>query len=150
MDADVIVVDADERGRLTGAVAARARSTRSADADGLFAVVATAGTTNAGLVDDLDGVADVCRRARALVARRRRLRRRGAGGADAPAHRFAGIERADCFVVDPHKWLFAPFDCGALLYRDPAVARAAHTQHAAYLDGSTAARSGTRPTTPST
>jgi glutamate/tyrosine decarboxylase-like PLP-dependent enzyme len=36
--------------------------------------------------------------------------------------------------VDPHKWLFAPFDCCALLYRDPDVARGAHTQHAEYLD----------------
>ena len=36
--------------------------------------------------------------------------------------------------MDPHKWLFAPFDCCALLYREPALARAAHTQHASYLD----------------
>ena len=41
---------------------------------------------------------------------------------------------ADSFIVDPHKWLFAPFDCCALLYREPALARAAHTQHASYLD----------------
>ncbi|MEC9426319.1 MAG: pyridoxal-dependent decarboxylase, partial [Actinomycetota bacterium] len=34
----------------------------------------------------------------------------------------------------PHKWLFSPFDCAALLYRNPPVARAAHTQHAGYLD----------------
>ena len=47
---------------------------------------------------------------------------------------FDGIERADSLVVDPHKWLFASFDCAALIYRDPAVARAAHTQHAGYLD----------------
>jgi glutamate/tyrosine decarboxylase-like PLP-dependent enzyme len=46
----------------------------------------------------------------------------------------AGIERADSFVVDPHKWLFAPFDCAALVYRDPARARATFTQHADYLD----------------
>ena len=46
---------------------------------------------------------------------------------------FDGIERSDSFVVDPHKWLFAPFDCAALLYRDP-LARATHTQHAEYLD----------------
>ncbi|HXQ58554.1 MAG TPA: pyridoxal-dependent decarboxylase, partial [Acidimicrobiales bacterium] len=47
---------------------------------------------------------------------------------------FAGIERADSFVVDPHKWLFAPFDCAALLYRNPALAKTVHTQHASYLD----------------
>ena len=47
---------------------------------------------------------------------------------------FAGIERADSFIVDPHKWLFAPFDACALLYRDPAKGKAAHTQHAGYLD----------------
>jgi glutamate/tyrosine decarboxylase-like PLP-dependent enzyme len=44
------------------------------------------------------------------------------------------VEHADSFIVDPHKWLFAPFDCCALIYRDPAQARAAHTQHASYLD----------------
>jgi glutamate/tyrosine decarboxylase-like PLP-dependent enzyme len=37
-------------------------------------------------------------------------------------------------VVDPHKWLFAPFDCAALLYRDPELARYAHAQQAAYLE----------------
>ena len=44
------------------------------------------------------------------------------------------IERADSFVVDPHKWLFAPFDCAALIYRHPQLARAVHTQDASYLD----------------
>jgi glutamate/tyrosine decarboxylase-like PLP-dependent enzyme len=47
---------------------------------------------------------------------------------------FVGVERADSLIVDPHKWLFAPFDACALLYRDPLIARAAHTQHAEYLD----------------
>ena len=41
--------------------------------------------------------------------------------------RYDGIEHADSFIVDPHKWLFAPFDCAALLYRDPALARSVHT-----------------------
>jgi glutamate/tyrosine decarboxylase-like PLP-dependent enzyme len=47
---------------------------------------------------------------------------------------FAGIERADSLVVDPHKWLFAPFDCCALVYRKPELARRAHTQQAGYLE----------------
>jgi glutamate/tyrosine decarboxylase-like PLP-dependent enzyme len=51
---------------------------------------------------------------------------------------FAGIEHADSFIVDPHKWLFAPFDSCALIYRDPQRAREAHTQHAGYLDAITA------------
>ena len=36
--------------------------------------------------------------------------------------------------MDPHKWLFAPLDCCALLYRNPKLARKTHTQHASYLD----------------
>jgi L-2,4-diaminobutyrate decarboxylase len=47
---------------------------------------------------------------------------------------FSGVELADSFIVDPHKWLFAPYDSCALLYRDPQQARAAHSQSAAYLD----------------
>jgi glutamate/tyrosine decarboxylase-like PLP-dependent enzyme len=131
IDAEVIAVPHHERGRLTGA-ALRAELALT-DTDGLFAVVASAGSTNAGMIDDLSGIADVCEE-RGLW-----MHVDGAyGGAAllAPALReaFAGVERADSFIVDPHKWLFAPFDACALLYRDPAVARAAHRQHASYLD----------------
>jgi glutamate/tyrosine decarboxylase-like PLP-dependent enzyme len=103
------------------------------DAESVVAVVATAGTTNAGIVDDLDGLADVAQ------AHQLWLHVDGAyGGAAlfAPSARekFRGIERADSFVVDPHKWLFAPFDCAALIYRNPPLARAVHTQDASYLD----------------
>ena len=75
---------------------------------------------------------DQRRRGRRPRRRRRGVRRdwtRGCtstGPTAAPAlaapsvrDRFAGIEHADSFIVDPHKWLFAPFDCCALLYRDP-------------------------------
>jgi glutamate/tyrosine decarboxylase-like PLP-dependent enzyme len=103
------------------------------DLDGLFAIVGTAGTTNAGMVDDLAGIADVA------AAHGLWFHVDGAyGGAGliAPSisECFTGIERADSLVIDPHKWLFTPFDCAALLYRDPTLARRAHTQHAAYLD----------------
>jgi hypothetical protein len=47
---------------------------------------------------------------------------------------FNGIEKADSFIVDPHKWLFAPFDACALIYKNPKLAKKAHLQKAAYLE----------------
>lgn len=137
MDIDVVLAPVDERARLTGTALRTALDELAREdpdrADGVFAVVATAGTTNAGIVDDLDGVAAVA------GERDLWLHVDGAyGGAalTAPAARplFTGIERADSLVIDPHKWLFTPFDCAALLYRRPELAKAAHTQEAAYLD----------------
>jgi len=136
MDIDVLSVPHDERGRLTGSGLARALDEDGGD--GVFAVVASAGATNAGTVDDLVGVADVC------AAHGLWFHVDGAyGGAGllAPSvrHLYDGIERADSFIVDPHKWLFAPYDACALLYREPGLARAAHRQEASYLDTSLAA-----------
>ena len=134
MDADVVLVPADDAGRMG---AADLRSTIDGlDADDrarLFAIIATSGTTNAGVIDDLAGTADLCGELGVW------FHVDGAYGGAALAApsvraRFDGIERADSFIVDPHKWLFAPFDCCALLYRDPRIAKAAHTQHAEYLD----------------
>jgi glutamate/tyrosine decarboxylase-like PLP-dependent enzyme len=130
LDVGILEVPEDDGGHLTGSALAAAIAD---EPDDVFAVVASAGTTNAGLVDDLAGVARVCRE-RGLW-----LHVDGAyGGAAlaAPSVRglFDGVELADSFVVDPHKWLFAPYDCCALLYRDPAPARAAHAQSASYLD----------------
>jgi len=134
MDVDVDVVPGDERGRMTGdAVAAWAAEATPEERDAVFAVVATAGTTNLGVVDDIAGIAEVCRRHGWWVHVDGAY---GGAGLAAPSVRelFAGIEQADSFIVDPHKWLFAPFDACALLYRDPVIARAAHTQKAGYLD----------------
>jgi glutamate/tyrosine decarboxylase-like PLP-dependent enzyme len=44
------------------------------------------------------------------------------------------VENADSLIVDPHKWLFAPFDACALIYRNPEIAKATHLQKAAYLE----------------
>lgn len=131
MDIDVVGVPVDERGRMSGAALEAAIAEHGPD--GLFAVVATGGTTNAGAIDELAAVAGVCE-SRGLW-----LHVDGAYGlaalcSDIARERFDGIERADSFGVDPHKWLFAPFDCCALVYRDPMQARRAHTQHAEYLD----------------
>jgi glutamate/tyrosine decarboxylase-like PLP-dependent enzyme len=134
MDADVIDVSADDRGRMHGdALRAVTDSLGTDDRARLFAIVATSGTTNAGVVDDLAGVGDVCAELGVWMHVDGAY---GGAGLAAPSvrDRYAGIEHADSFIVDPHKWLFAPFDSCALIYRDPAVARAAHTQHAEYLD----------------
>jgi glutamate/tyrosine decarboxylase-like PLP-dependent enzyme len=126
-----LLVPTDDH-RLTGE-AVRATLRDHPRSDDVIAVVATAGTTNAGIVDDLSGVAD--------VAQERQLwfHIDGAYGgaalfAPSARARFAGFERADSFIVDPHKWLFAPFDCAALIYRQPNLAKAVHTQDASYLD----------------
>jgi L-2,4-diaminobutyrate decarboxylase len=134
MDADVLVVPADEVGRMGGdALRATVAAMADVDRDRLFAVIATCGTTNSGVVDDLAGAAEV---AAELGTWLHVDGAYGGAGLAAPSVRskYAGIERADSFIVDPHKWLFAPFDCCALVYRDPGTARAAHTQHAEYLD----------------
>lgn len=131
MGVELLEVAGDHHGRLTGSAL---RAALGSDLhERVFAVVASAGTTNAGIVDDLDGVSKVCRE-RAIW-----LHVDGAYGGAALAapsvrHLFRGIEHADSFIVDPHKWLFAPYDSCALVYRDPAVARRAHSQHASYLD----------------
>jgi L-2,4-diaminobutyrate decarboxylase len=134
MDADIVEVQADEHGRLRGAALdAAVAGLDSADRDRLMAIVATSGTTNAGVIDDLAGVAATCQREAVWMHVDGAY---GGAGLAAPSvrHRYAGIQHADSFIVDPHKWLFAPFDCCALVYRDPYEARAAHTQHAEYLD----------------
>jgi len=131
MDVDVILVPHDERGRLTGELLRERLA--EVDADGLFAVSATAGTTNAGVVDDLAGVAEVCRDLGVWMHVDAAY---GGAALCAPSVRnlFEGIGHADSLIVDPHKWLFAPYDCCALLYRDPSVAAGAFTQQAGYLE----------------
>src|SRR5262249_53777428 len=131
IDAGALLV-ATEDHRLTGAGLRQALADDSHPED-VIGVVATAGTTNAGMVDDLRGVSEVAPHAGLWFH---------PDGAYAAAalfvpelrERFAGIEHADSLVVDPHKWLFAPYDCGAVLYREPELARAALAQEASYLD----------------
>ena len=131
LEMDPLVVHTSDH-RLTGA-ALRAAIAADGDPGSLAVVVATAGTTNAGIVDDLAGAAQVAREHGLWFHVDGAY---GGAGLFAPSVRRAydGVEHADSFVVDPHKWLFAPFDCAALLYRDPALARAVHTQDASYLD----------------
>jgi L-2,4-diaminobutyrate decarboxylase len=134
MDADVLTVPADDSGRMLGeALRGAVDDLDEADRARLFAIIATSGTTNVGVIDDLTSAADVCG---ALGTWFHVDGAYGAAALVAPSvrERFVGIERADSLIVDPHKWLFAPFDCCALIYRDPRIGKAAHTQQAEYLD----------------
>ncbi len=129
MDCDVILCETDENRRMTGSEVA---SLLDEHGDSIFAVVTTSGTTNLGIIDDLRSIGEVCRERGVW------MHVDGAyGGAGLASARtrslFDGLELADSFIVDPHKWLFAPFDCCALLYRDPSKAVDAHAQHAGYL-----------------
>jgi aromatic-L-amino-acid decarboxylase len=131
LEMDALVVPVADH-RLTGQ-AVRAAIAADSDPSSLALIVATSGTTNAGIIDDLAGLAEVAREHELWFHVDGAY---GGAGLFAPSVRasYAGIEHADSFVVDPHKWLFAPFDCAALIYRDPALARSVHTQEAGYLD----------------
>lgn len=134
MDADLVKAEVDDAGRLTAAAVRGAYEDLGADdQQRVAAVVATAGTTNIGAIDDLDGIGDFAREHAVW------FHVDGAYGAAALCatsvrHLFVGIEKVDSFIVDPHKWLFGPYDCCALVYRDVRVGKAAHTQKAEYLD----------------
>ncbi len=130
MDVDVVPVLADDDGVLR---AAAVREALEQHGDRVFAAVATGGSTNFGVVDDIAGIAALKHDFDFW------LHIDGAYGLTAmlsPLGRphFGGVERADSVIVDPHKWLFAPYDVCALIYRDPELGRQAHTQHAEYLD----------------
>jgi aromatic-L-amino-acid decarboxylase len=97
-----------------------------------FLVCATAGATNTGAVDPLHEIADFTSKEKlwlhtdsayagfsVLTQRGRRL--------------LDGLGRADSLTLDPHKWLYVPFECGCLLARDPRALELAFSVHPEYL-----------------
>jgi glutamate/tyrosine decarboxylase-like PLP-dependent enzyme len=135
MDVDVLKIPTDNDGVLQGVSAKNLISEyeRNNPRHKVFALVGTAGTTNLGIIDDLQGLAkcatdlDIWFHVDGAY---------GLAALVSPTTRslFKGVEEADSLVVDPHKWLFAPFDACALIYRDARIGKAAHTQRAPYLD----------------
>jgi L-2,4-diaminobutyrate decarboxylase len=132
VDVDVVMVDSEERFEAVDLVKALAEMSAE-DRGRVFAVVATAGTTNAGIIDDLLGVGEICR-SEGIWYHVDAAYGGGALAAPSVRHLFDGIELADSITIDPHKWLFSPYDCGAVIYRDPEIARRAHAQGGSYLD----------------
>jgi L-2,4-diaminobutyrate decarboxylase len=134
MDVELVTIEPRADLRIHGEdIAAAIDQYHAAHAARVCAVVATSGTTNLGVIDDLKGAAK--------AAHDRNIwfhvdGAYGLAGLCAPSVRpqFAGVEQCDSFIVDPHKWLFAPYDACALVYRNPDIARVTHTQHASYLE----------------
>jgi len=131
--ANVRAIETDDDFRMrTDALAAAIHADRAA---GLvpFLVAASAGTTNTGAVDPLGAVADLCAAAGLWM----HVDAAYAGFAaltPAGAATMRGIERADSVTLDPHKWLFVPFECGCLLVKDPALLEVAFSTHPEYLN----------------
>jgi aromatic-L-amino-acid decarboxylase len=97
-----------------------------------FLIVASAGTTNTGAVDDLEALANVARdedlwlHVDAAYGGFFMLTKRGKSI-------MRGIERADSVALDPHKALFLPYGTGSLLVRNGEALRRAHTVNADYM-----------------
>jgi len=131
-DVDILLVDSEEK--LTGKDLRKTIDNLNFhQRKRLFAIVATGGTTNAGIIDDLEGIAEVCDTEKIWF----HVDAAYGGGAlvaDSVRHLFNGIERADSITIDPHKWMFSPYDCGAVIYRRPEFAKKAHSQQGSYLD----------------
>lgn len=139
----VRVLPVDTHLKLDAGALARAVDDDKRNGKRPFCVIATAGTTNTGTVDPLDAIADACDRhdlwlhvdgaygaAAVLTERGRELLR--------------GMERAHSLVLDPHKWLFQPFDIGCCLVRDVRWLEASFSEHPEYLQDTRDAMDMTR------
>jgi aromatic-L-amino-acid decarboxylase len=129
---EALVVATGPSGRFTGE-ALQSAIVESGRGGELAVVIASAGSTNAGVVDELGELARVAHAYGAWIHVDGAY---GAGALMLPERRelFEGLGEVDSFIVDPHKWFFCTAGTCALLYRDPALAAATHTQHGPYID----------------
>ena len=129
----VRVLPVDRRGRMrVDALGAAIEADLGAGLRPL-AVLAVAGTTNTGAVDDLPALAQLCRRygvwlhVDAAYGAFAVLTERGRAA-------LTGLAEADSITLDPHKWLYQPFECGAVLVRRGHLLREAFEIHPSYLE----------------
>lgn len=99
-----------------------------------FCVVAQVGSINVGIVDPLEDIARICQERSIWFHADGAC---GAFGAMLPDKKelFEGLEKADSITLDPHKWLYIPYECGCVLVRDPEKLRRAFSMSAPYLRG---------------
>ena len=135
MDVGILLIKPDKDGILQGSACAVAidKYHQENPSHQVFALVATAGTTNLGIIDNLKSIS-VCAKERGIWFHVDGAYGLAALCAPSVHPLFDGVEMADSLIVDPHKWLFAPFDACALIYRNPKLAKKAHLQKAAYLE----------------
>lgn len=130
--ANVRTVAMDDDYRMLTSELERAVAADRAEGLAPFMVVASAGTTNTGTVDPLHEIADYC------LAEKLWLHVDAAYAGFAALtpegkRMLSGLERADSLTLDPHKWLFVPFECGCLMVRDPATLTSAFRIMPEYL-----------------
>jgi glutamate/tyrosine decarboxylase-like PLP-dependent enzyme len=131
-------IPADGEGRMDANALAGALH----EGDGPTIVCAQAGEVNTGAVDPLEAIADAC------AERGAWLHVDGAFGLWAGAsprlrHLIRGVEGAQSWATDAHKWLNVPYDCGIAIVADRDVHRAAMSLSGAYLPVAAAGRDGT-------
>ncbi|MFT5351745.1 MAG: aromatic-L-amino-acid decarboxylase [Gammaproteobacteria bacterium] len=127
----IVKLESDENLRLPPEVLLAAIATDRKAGKIPFCVVGSGGTTSSGSVDPLDAIADICEReglwfhvdaafggGAILTERGRKIMK--------------GIERAHSIAIDPHKWLFQPYECACVLMRDPNCLRRAFSDVADY------------------
>ncbi|MFN8189106.1 MAG: aminotransferase class I/II-fold pyridoxal phosphate-dependent enzyme [Nocardioidaceae bacterium] len=129
--AEIRVVPTDASYRLTGAALGAAVAADRAAGLRPSVVVATAGSTNTGAVDELVGLAEVA------AEHGLWLHVDGAYGGPAALaadrNGIAGLDRVDSFVLDPHKWLFQPYDLGCVWVCRPGALERTFAMHPEYL-----------------
>ncbi|MEW5250517.1 pyridoxal phosphate-dependent decarboxylase family protein [Microbulbifer sp. 2201CG32-9] len=126
------VLESDENYKMSMERLTRAIGEDRAAGRRLSMVIGTAGTTNAGTVDPLHEIADMCHREDLW------FHIDGAYGGPAAITQkgrqyLSGIERADSLVLDPHKWLFQPYDVGCVLVRRPGALERCFNMNPEYL-----------------
>lgn len=129
---NVVKIDTDDAFRMQPASLAAAIAADRANGHLPLACVATVGTTSTSSIDPVPAIAAICRREQIW------LHVDGAYGgtlAVVPEYRHIldGVEDADSLVVNPHKWLFAPFDCSALFVKRPEILKRAFSLVPEYL-----------------
>ena len=99
-----------------------------------FCVVAQVGSINVGVIDPLEEIAALCREKNLWFHADGAC---GAVGAMLPElkNKYRGLEKADSITLDPHKWLYIPYECGCLLVKDPEKLRRTFSTSASYLQG---------------